>query len=54
MPIIKPVTHLTILYADRSGRRRSPAVPSAAIAIFTDSRDQLIKYKNFLRAVPSV
>ena len=31
--IIKPVTHLTILYADRGDRRRSQGVLGAAIVI---------------------
>ena len=33
---VKPATHLTILYADRCDRRKSPGVRGAAIAIFAD------------------
>ena len=40
---VKPATHLAILYADRRDRRKSPAVPGAAIAIFADRRDRRIK-----------
>ena len=40
---LKPVTHLAILYADGGDRRKSPGVPGAAMAIFTDRRDQRIK-----------
>ena len=39
----KPATHLAILYADRRDRRKSPDVPGAATAIFTDRRDLRIK-----------
>ena len=41
--ILKPATHLAILYADRRDRRKSPGVPGAAIAIFADRRDRRIK-----------
>ena len=41
--VVKPATHLAILYADRRDRRKSPGVPGAAIAIFTDRRDRRIK-----------
>ena len=41
--ILKPATHLAILYADRRDRRKSPDVPGAAIAIFADRRDRRIK-----------
>ena len=40
---LKPATHLAILYADRRNRRKSPGVPGAAIAIFSDRRDRRIK-----------
>ena len=43
MHCLKPATHLAILYADRCDRRKSPGVPGAAIAIFADRRDRLIK-----------
>ena len=36
--LLKPATHLAILYADRCDRRKSPGVPGAAIAIFADRR----------------
>ena len=41
--LVKPATHLAILYADRRDRRKSPGVPGAAIAIFADRRDRRIK-----------
>ena len=41
--LLKPATHLAILYADRRDRRKSPGVPSAAIAIFAVRRDRRIK-----------
>ena len=40
--LFKPATHLAILYADRRDRRKSPGVPGAAIAIFTDRCDRRI------------
>ena len=40
---LKPAIHLAILYADRCDRRKSPGVPGAAIAIFSDRRDRRIK-----------
>ena len=41
--LLKPATHLAILYADRRDRRKSPGVPGAAIAIFAVRRDRRIK-----------
>ena len=39
----KTVTHLAILFADRSDRRKSPGVTGAAMAIFADRRDRRLK-----------
>ena len=59
MWLVKPATHLAILYADRRDRRKSPGVPGAAIACrhvgyrrlnlpafakFTRSRDFYVYY----------
>ena len=41
--LVKRATHLAILYTDRRDRRKSAGVPSGAIAIFADRRDQRIK-----------
>ena len=41
--LLKPATHLEILYADRRDRRKSPGVPGAAIAIFADRRYRRLK-----------
>ena len=40
---LKPMIHLAILYANRRDQRKSPGVPSAVMAIFTDRHDQRIK-----------
>ena len=42
-PILKPATHLSILYADSRDRRKSPGVSGAAISIFADRRDRRLK-----------
>ena len=41
--ILKPMTHLAVLYDDRGDWRKSPGVPSTAIAIFADRRDWRLK-----------
>ena len=43
LELLKPATHLAILYADRGDPRKSPGVSGAAIVIFADRRDQRIK-----------
>ena len=48
--LFKPV----ILYAERRDRRKSPGVPGAAIAIFTDRRDRRIKSPIYLACHPHV
>ena len=40
---LNPATRLAILYADRRDRRKSPGVPSAAVAIFADRCDRRLK-----------
>ena len=40
--LLKPVTHLAILYADRCDWRKLPGVPGAAFAIFANRRIKLL------------
>ena len=41
--LVKPATHLAILYTDHRDRRKSPGVPGAAIVIFASHGDRRIK-----------
>ena len=49
--ILKPATHLVILYTDRDDLRKLPGVSGAAITIFADRRDRRIKSRAFAKSV---